>query len=574
MPGVFHLRTKERIGEIALEQVRQGRAEQWYSLRIRPREIRLQAADAAGFHYGLLTLGQLFSAGRSAIRAMDIEDWPDFPVRGVMLDISRDKVPTMATLQRLIDRLASWKINQLQLYTEHTFAYAGHEKAWRSASPMTAAQIEILDRYCRQRYVELVPNQNSFGHMERWLKHKPYARLAETHGPWKSPWGDYRDKPTTLNPLHGGSIRLVASLYDQLLPHFSSRLLNVGCDETWELGQGRSAAACRRRGVGRVYLDFLQKIHREVKHRGHRMMFWADIAFQHPELIAKLPRDVIPLIWGYEADHPFDQQCAALAKLGLEYYVCPGTSSWCSFGGRTRSCLDNLRNAAAAGSRHGASGYLITDWGDFGHRQYMPASYAGFLYGAAVSWCGKTNAKLDAAGEVSRHVFDDETGLTGRLWQDVGAVHESSGVTLKNRTILFSCMQARLDDAAAIKGLKIGAVATMERRIDAIAAKAARVRFGGQDGGLVREELLATTAVLRHACRRARLMLKPGDRRELGRRCRWLIRDIEQIIERHRKLWLARNRPGGLVSSLDHYRRNLREYQAMLGKFPHADAVG
>ena len=402
--------------------------------------------------------------------------------------------------------------------------------------------------------------------MERWLKHKPYDRLAETDGPWKSPWGDYRDKPTTLNPLHRDSIRLVASLYDQLLPHFSSRLLNVGCDETWELGQGRSAAACRRRGVGRVYLDFLRKIYREVKRRGHRMMFWADIAFQHAELIAKLPRDVIPLIWGYEADHPFDQQCAALEKLGLEYYVCPGTSSWCSFGGRARNCLDNLRNAAAAGLRHGATGYLITDWGDFGHRQYLPASYTGFLYGAAVSWCGKTSAKIDVAQEVSRHVFDDETGETGRLWQGVGAIHESSGILLKNRTVLFSCMQAKLDDAKAIKGLKLGGLAAMERRLDEIEAKAARAKFGGEDGRLVREELLATIAVLRHACKRARLMLEPGNARDVGRQCRWLIGDIEQIIERHRKLWLARNRSGGLVSSLDYYRRNLREYQAMLGK--------
>ena len=54
---------------------------------------------------------------------MKITDWPDYPQRGVMLDISRDKVPSMETLYQLIDLLASWKINQLQLYTEHTFAY-------------------------------------------------------------------------------------------------------------------------------------------------------------------------------------------------------------------------------------------------------------------------------------------------------------------------------------------------------------------------------------------------------------------------------------------------------------------
>ena len=54
-----------------------------------------------------------------------------------MLDISRDKVPTMPTLFALVDRLAEWKINQLQLYIEHTFAYRGHEEVWRNADPMT-----------------------------------------------------------------------------------------------------------------------------------------------------------------------------------------------------------------------------------------------------------------------------------------------------------------------------------------------------------------------------------------------------------------------------------------------------
>lgn len=538
-----------------------GLGDQWYSLRIRPNGIRLRATGTAGIRYGVLTLGQLIASGCGSIRAMDIEDWPDFPVRGVMFDISRDKVPSLVTLKHLIDLLAGWKINQLQLYTEHTFAYAGHERVWRGASPMTGRQIEQLDGYCRRRCVELVPNQNSFGHMERWLRHEPYAGLAETQGQWKTPWGDTRDAPTTLNPLDPGSIRLVSSLYDQLLPHFSSRLLNVGCDETFELGQGRSRRACERKGIGRVYLDFLLKIHRASRRRGHRMMFWADIAQQHLALIAELPRDVIPLVWGYEADHPFDLQCRRLAEAGLDFYVCPGTSSWCSFGGRTRNCLANLRNAAASGKRHGAAGYLITDWGDFGHRQYLPASYLGYLYGAAVGWCGRTNASIDVAHALSRYAFGDPSGVAGRLWCDAGTIHELAGAPLKNRTRLFSIMNAPLGDLAAVEGLTGKQVESMERRVAGLQARAAKACFGGTDGDLVRRELLATLAVLRHACRRAGVMLRSHDGRSTRRECRSLAADMEQIIDQHRTLWLARNRRGGLADSLSYYRRNLGEYQ-------------
>ena len=54
-----------------------------------------------------------------------------------MLDVARDRVPTIETLFALVDRLAGWKLNQLQLYMEHTFAYAGHEEVWRHADPYT-----------------------------------------------------------------------------------------------------------------------------------------------------------------------------------------------------------------------------------------------------------------------------------------------------------------------------------------------------------------------------------------------------------------------------------------------------
>lgn len=536
------------------------RPAQWYSLQITGKGIHLQAADEAGFRHGATTLRQLLRSGHRAIQAMEIEDWPDFPVRGVMLDISRDKVPTLATLKKLIDLLAQWKINQLQLYTEHTFAYRGHERVWRGASPLTGPQAADLDRYCSSRGIDLVPNQNSFGHMERWLRHKPYAALAEAVGTWKTPWGDSRSTPATLNPLNPRSIRLIRDLYSQLLPHFASRFFNVGCDETWELGQGRSREACRKRGVGRVYLDFLQQVHREVKRHGRRMMFWADVAFQHPELISKLPRDAIAMVWGYEADHPFDRQCRLLARQGLQFYVCPGTSTWCSFAGRTSNCLANLRNAAASGRAHGAEGYLVTDWGDFGHRQYLPASYCGLLYGAAVSWCLETNTEIDVAGEVSRHAFGDPSGEMGRLWLDAGAVHELAGVSLKNRTVLFSCLQADLTDPPALNGLTSNGVCRMRRRIDDLIRRATKASAPGLDGALVREELLATLAVLRHACDRAAVMLDADGDRLIRRRCQRLARGMEAIIEQHRKLWRRRNRSGGLSSSIAHYRRNLRQY--------------
>ena len=106
-----------------------------------------------------------------------------------MLDISRDKVPTTASLERLIDLLASLKVNQVQLYSEHTFAYRNHPTVHAGASPLDAEEIRRLDAFCRARHVELVPNQNCLGHMNRWLAHEPYRHLAIAPDGFVDPYG-------------------------------------------------------------------------------------------------------------------------------------------------------------------------------------------------------------------------------------------------------------------------------------------------------------------------------------------------------------------------------------------------
>ena len=59
------------------------------------------------------------------------------PVLGYQLDVSRCKVPTMEALYRIVDIVAKLDYNHFELYTEHTFAYKGHEAVWCEASPMT-----------------------------------------------------------------------------------------------------------------------------------------------------------------------------------------------------------------------------------------------------------------------------------------------------------------------------------------------------------------------------------------------------------------------------------------------------
>ena len=550
----------EQVG-ITLSVVPDGvRHPQGYELSITAGGIHAVAGTPAGAFYAVTTLCQLLEQRGRELPALRIRDWPDFPNRGVMLDISRDKVPTMDTLFNLVDLLATWKVNQLQLYMEHTFAYRNHPQVWAEASPMTGEEILALDAYCRERFVELVPNQNSFGHMHRWLIHERYRPLAECPEGCVTGWG-YSDVPFSLCPTDPASLDLLRELYDELLPHFSSRQFNVGCDETVDLGQGRSKEAAQQYGVGRVYLDFLLKIYREVKARGHTMQFWGDIIMSHPELVPELPRDVIALEWGYQAGHPFDSHGAIFAASGVPFYVCPGTSSWNAIAGRTENALGNLRNAAENGLKHGAVGYLNTDWGDRGHWQPLPVSYLGFGYGAAVSWAYEANRDLDIAQASSVHAFRDATGTMGRLAYDLGNAYREPGIVPHNASVLFHILQSTPDEVAQMEGLSEEGLQKTLSYIDGVMEHLPDAQMQRADADLVRREFTWAADMLRHACRRGLWALGKAQGAEDTALRQALAQEAERLMAEFREIWHARNRPGGFKDSLARMEKMGRDYE-------------
>jgi len=536
---------------------------QGYELTIDAAGVRIAAHDEAGAFYGRQTLGQIVrqTPEGKPLPCLRITDWPDFANRGVMLDISRDKVPTMATIEALVDLLASWKVNQFQLYTEHTFAYPGHEVVWRDASPMTAEEIRHLDAYAKERFVELVPNQNSFGHLHRWLKHAAYRGLAETAEAIEHPFTPGVKEPFSLCPTDPQAVRFLEGLYDALLPNFSSRLFNVGCDETFDIGMGRSAGECVARGKGRVYLDFLLEIRRLAAAHGRQTMFWADIIHHHPELMAELPKDMIPLEWGYGEYHPFEARCARLAEAGLDFYVCPGTSSWNSFVGNTANAVGNIRAASHLGRRAGAIGLLNTDWGDNGHLQPLPVSYLGFACGAAMSWAYAANQTLDLPAALDLLAFGDRSGVMGRLAWDLGNTYLHAQAPLFDMVIHpeWPRSHKRLE-SLTVEGLT-AALEHVRRTMAALD----RADMQIADAALVAEEFRFASSLVVHACNLGLARCEGSGERVADLAApvrRRLAEELEPIVAAYRRVWLARNREGGRADSVRRLERLLSAYTA------------
>lgn len=525
---------------------------QAYRLRIRADEsgafrATLTAAATEGIRHARTTLAQLVRFSPRTLPAMEIEDSPAIRTRGVMLDVSRCRIPTMDEFGRIIGQLAHLKCNHLQLYTEHTFAYAGHEEVWRDWSPLTLVEIRTLDRMCLERGIELAANQNCFGHLRHWLEHPKYAHLAETHGDWLfDVWP--RSGPFSLCPTDPASLRFVEDLLGQLLPNFSGGLVNIGCDETYDIAYGRSRDEVSRRGRGVVFAQFVSRIADVARRRRKRPMFWGDIALSQPECLGLLPRDLIALAWGYEPDAPFDRWCDLLGEAGLETWLCPGTSSWRSITGRTTERRANIDAAVKAAVRHRAPGVLICDWGDSGHWQQWPVSLHGIANGLAAAWQG--DSSIDLAAE-SLHLFGDRTNtvapwlerfgdLDFPLREVCGPLSRADRVRLPNQSAIFADWFKGWDEQREIGPLPLW------RAVHSVAAEFRDASpSAGNDPRVWAELSLAARMAYEAAARGWLRREKPGDKL-----LAWgLSQTLEGLEAEHRTLWPMRSRPGGLDQS-------------------------
>lgn len=371
---IDHPRVREALRSAAFD-VPASLSAEGYVLLVTPNAVVVAGKTAAGTFYGLQTLKQLVrgTGERVFISGVRIVDWPTMRWRAVSDDISRGPVPTVDYIKRQIRTEAYFKLNMHSFYMEHTFASESHPLIGPAGGSLTPAEIRELVAYARRYHVELVPEQQTFGHLHKALRLQKYADLAEI------PHGD------VLSPQQEGSYKLVADWYRELNELFPSQFFHIGADETFELGEGQSREAARTRGVGAVYFEHLDRVRQVLKPYNRRLMFWGDIALHHPELIGNVPKDMIAMNWQYGARDDFNSVIKPFKDAGLDQFVCPGASNWNQVFPNLENATKNIVNFVRDGQKAGAIGMMNTTWDDDGETLFEVAWYP-IVLGAAASW--------------------------------------------------------------------------------------------------------------------------------------------------------------------------------------------
>ncbi|MCY2952062.1 MAG: family 20 glycosylhydrolase [Planctomycetota bacterium] len=326
-----------------------------YSLQITPDTVTIHAIDRPGLLNGLQTLCQLIRANRTnnSIPCLTINDYPSLRWRCFQDDLTRGPSSKLDTLKHEITTGAYFKLNLFTYYMEYQFAFKKHPLIGPKDGSLEPDDLKSLVEYARPLGIDILGNQQSFGHFGRILQHPQYAPL--------------RENADVLTPVKDETYQLLDDLYSEICPLVPFPFFNVCCDETYGLGTGPSKDLAQKIGVGAVYAQHLVRIHDLLKTKyNKRMMMWGDIILQHPANLKDIPKDTIMLTWGYDPRPSFEDQIIPFAKSGYKFFVCPGVSNWSRILPDFAVANTNIQNFVRDGVKHGAIGMLNTSWEDDG----------------------------------------------------------------------------------------------------------------------------------------------------------------------------------------------------------------
>ncbi|HEY2377813.1 MAG TPA: beta-N-acetylhexosaminidase [Gemmatimonadaceae bacterium] len=369
-------------------------------------------ATSAGVFYGAQTVKQLVEgSGPSAtLHRVRIRDWPALRYRGLHDDLSRGPVPTLEFQKKQVRTFAEYKINVYSPYFEQTLTYASNPLAAPPGGAMSASDVRALVAYANLYHIDVIPEQEAFGHLHHLLKYEIYSPLAETpHG-------------HVLAPGQPGSMDLIKQMFAEIDTLFPSRFIHLGADETFELGRGQTMDSVRAKGLGAVYIGFLQQIEQALRPTGKRFLFWGDIAQNSPDLVKTLPKDMIAVAWEYDPAPKFDRLITPFTDAGLETWVAPGVNNWSRVWPNFANALANIQGFIRDGQRLGVTGALNTSWDDDGEALFNQTWYA-VLFGAAASWQQGESSIDDFQRSFGRVFHGDTTGLIDAAQRELIAAH-------------------------------------------------------------------------------------------------------------------------------------------------------
>ena len=216
--------------------------------------------------------------------------------------------------------------------------------------------------------------------------------------------------------------------------------------------------------------------------------------------------------------------------------------------------------AAEAGRKHGAIGYLNTDWGDGGHPQPLAVSWPLYVIGAAHSWCSKSYDEKLLTPVLSRDVYEDPSQNIAKAAIALGFAHRKFDYLESNITPFGAVIAAPEPESRELfcrSGLKYyarikpknirAALAEVEKQ----RALLGKTKSSTRAGLVLRIELDLAARMAAESCRimlwqQALARRKTAEAKRLARAG---IKSLQQIETTYNACWSWRNKATPAKSS-------------------------
>jgi hexosaminidase len=281
----------------------------------------------------------------------------DFTVKGFHLDL-RIQVMTMPALKAFAEKLSKNGINTLIMEWEGTFPFQTHPVI-SNRYAYTKAEIKSFIQYCSKLGIDVIPLQQSFGHVEYILRNYRYKNLRE----------DQKDYSQVCPLEVEGNKELFSDLFSELAAMHPSKYFHIGGDETYLLGHcDKCKAKAEKEGKSKLYIDHIKMLCDIVIRLGKRPVLWADIALKHPEGLALLPKETILVDWNYGWDINRFGDHNKLQQSGFEVWGAPALRSQPDnyYLTQWEKHFKNIRDFVPTARQLSYKGIIMTSWSTSG----------------------------------------------------------------------------------------------------------------------------------------------------------------------------------------------------------------
>lgn len=303
---------------------------------------------------------------------------------GVMLDCSRGAVYTVTAIKRYIDILSQMGYNELQLYTEDTYAVEGEPYFGYLRGRYSGEELRQLDEYAAARGIELVPCVQTLAHLAGVVR-----------------WAEYANCTDTADILLAGEERtyqLIENIFRFCSENFKSRRINIGMDEAHMVGLGKYLDRHGYENRFSILSRHLARVCEIAAHYGFQPMMWSDMFFRlanHGNYSVpengkmdveglNIPESVKLVYWDYySADKAhYDGMIRAHQKLGRDIAFAGGAWCWSGFSPSNRYSIEASKCAISSCLENNVKEVIITCWKDDGSESSLFSVLPTLAYAA------------------------------------------------------------------------------------------------------------------------------------------------------------------------------------------------